>query len=134
MGPDVLLLDEPMGALDALTRATLQDEIERIFRHERKTVLLVTNSVDEALRLADRVTVLRPGPGATIGPSFDVRLARPRDRAALNHDLEFKKLRNEVTGTLLQLAPRGAGALALPHPAPHLRPRDLRRRAGGSFA
>jgi nitrate/nitrite transport system ATP-binding protein len=127
MDPAMLLLDEPLGALDALTRASLQDEIERIFRAERKTVVLVTNDVDEALRLADRIVPLRPGPGATLGPSFEVKLERPRDRAALNHDITFKKLRNEVTGYLLELASqRSGGTPGGGPPLPPLRPLDLR--------
>ena len=68
MDPEVLLLDEPLGALDALTRATLQDEIERIWRQERKTVVLITNDVDEAILLADRIIPLSAGPRATLGP------------------------------------------------------------------
>ncbi len=86
MDPEVLLLDEPLGALDALTRATLQDEIERIWRQAHKTVLLITNDVDEALLLADRIVPMTVGPKATLGPSFEVDLARPRDRKGVNHD------------------------------------------------
>jgi len=130
LAPEILLLDEPLGALDALTRATLQGEIERIWRAQRKTVVLVTNDVDEALVLADRIVPLLPGPGATLGPSFDVRLARPRDRAALNHDPGFKKLRNEVTSYLLELAARRTTGAPGGGPAlPALTPLDLRRGA-----
>lgn len=96
MSPDVLLLDEPLGALDALTRAVLQDEIANIWHNDKKTVLLVTNDVDEALLLADRILPLKPGPGATLGREFVVDLERPRDRQALNHDERFKRLRNDV--------------------------------------
>jgi nitrate/nitrite transport system ATP-binding protein len=103
MDPRILLMDEPLGALDALTRATLQGEIERIFQSERKSVVLVTNDVDEALLLADRVVPLGLGPRARLGPSFDVPLSRPRNRAALNRDPAFVKLRNEVTAHLLAL-------------------------------
>ncbi len=103
MDPRILLLDEPLGALDALTRATLQSEIARIFQSERKSVVLVTNDVDEAILLADRVVPLGLGPGAKLGPSFEVGLARPRNRAALNRDPAFVKLRNEVTAHLLAL-------------------------------
>ncbi|WP_370198871.1 ABC transporter ATP-binding protein [Roseibium sp.] len=101
MDPDVLLLDEPLSALDALTRANLQDEIEAIWNAERKTVILITNDVDEAILLADRIIPLSPGPGATLGPSFKVDLPRPRDRTAINSDPSFKSLRAEVTGYLL---------------------------------
>ncbi len=99
--PRILLLDEPLGALDALTRATLQDEIGGICQSEGKTVILITNSVDEALLLADRIIPLTIGPGATLGESVPVNLARPRDRAGLNHDPEFKRLRALVTNQLL---------------------------------
>lgn len=101
--PEVLLLDEPLSALDALTRATLQDEIEGIWCRERKTAVLITNDVDEAILLADRIVPLKPGPRAMLGPSFPVPLARPRDRAGVNHDPEFKKIRNEVTKYLLHV-------------------------------
>ncbi len=86
MNPEILLLDEPLGALDALTRATLQVEIERIWRHDRKTVLLITNDVDEGLLLADRMIVLTAGPQATLGPEFVIDVERPRTHHALNHD------------------------------------------------
>src|SRR3954454_13970617 len=89
MNPEFLLLDEPLSALDALTRAKLQDEIESIWREERKTVVLVTNDVDEALLLADRIVPLNPGPRATLGPAFRVNLPRPRDRKAVNHDARY---------------------------------------------
>ncbi len=96
MNPKMLLLDEPLGALDALTRAVLQSEIERIWEADKKTVILITNDVDEALLLADRVIPLKPGPNATLGPSFKVDLDRPRDRTKLNSNAQFRKLRNEL--------------------------------------
>ena len=96
--PKVLLLDEPLSALDALTRAKLQDELETISTKERKTVVLITNDVDEALLLADRIIPLTPGPAATLGPEFKVTLPRPRDRSALNDDGEFRRLRAAITG------------------------------------
>ncbi len=101
MSPDILLLDEPLSALDALTRAKLQDEIIRIWEQEKKTVILITNDVDEGLMLADRIIPLQPGPGATLGPAFPVDLPRPRDRRAMNHDPAFKRLRREVTQYLM---------------------------------
>jgi nitrate/nitrite transport system ATP-binding protein len=126
--PRILLLDEPLGALDALTRATLQDEIGRILDAEKRSAVLVTNDVDEALLLADRIVPLSPGPGAQLRAGFRVGLERPRQRAALNHDPQFKKLRNEVTHYLLELAARrsvGAGG-AVRTPLPELRPAELR--------
>jgi nitrate/nitrite transport system ATP-binding protein len=101
--PEILLLDEPLSALDALTRANLQDEILRIWEQERKTVVLITNDVDEGLLMADRIIPLNPGPGATFGPEFRINLARPRDRTAMNHDPEFKRLRKEVTEYLMRV-------------------------------
>jgi nitrate/nitrite transport system ATP-binding protein len=106
MNPEILLMDEPLSALDALTRARLQDEIEALWRRERKTVVLVTNDVDEALLLADRIIPLLPAPRATLGKQFRVNLARPRDRHAVNHDPEFRRLRAEVTQYLVEAGAR----------------------------
>lgn len=130
MGSDLLLLDEPLGALDALTRAVLQDEIAKIWARDRKTVLLVTNDVDEALLLADRILPLKPGPQATLGREFIVDLERPRDRQSLNHDEKFKSLRNEIVTYLNHVrsesraTPRAAGRAQLERP--QLQPADLR--------
>jgi nitrate/nitrite transport system ATP-binding protein len=110
--PDILLLDEPLSALDALTRANLQDEITRIWEQERKTVVLITNDVDEALIMADRIIPLDPpanGAGARLGPEFVVNLPRPRDRQAMNHDAGYIRLRKQVTEYLISI---GAGTNA----------------------
>ncbi len=101
MEPRVLLLDEPLSALDALTRATLQDEISDIWLKSKTTVIWVTNDPDEAILLADRVIPLTPGPGATLGEPIEIPLPRPRDRRAINHDDTFKALRLEVINRLL---------------------------------
>lgn len=100
--PEVLLLDEPLGALDALTRATLQSELERIGRVAGKTLVLVTNDVDEALLLADRIIPLSAGPAATLGPATVVELPKPRDRRALNREPEFQRIRATVIDYLLE--------------------------------
>jgi len=100
MSPDILLLDEPLSALDALTRANLQNEIADIWAKEKKTVILITNDIDESLILADRIIPLLPGPGASFGKEFKNPLARPRDQKAVNDDLVFKQLRSEITGYL----------------------------------
>jgi nitrate/nitrite transport system ATP-binding protein len=105
--PDILLLDEPLSALDALTRAKLQDEITRIWEQEKKTVVLITNDVDEGLILADRIIPLKPGPKATLGPEFEVTIPRPRDRRELNHEPEFVRLRKEITAYLMNVASVG---------------------------
>lgn len=104
MEPEILLLDEPLSALDALTRAKLQDEIDRIRAEEKRTIILVTNDVDEALLLADRVAVLTPAPAARIGRMFAVDLARPRDREAVNDSPQFQALRTEIVTYLGSLA------------------------------
>ncbi len=101
--PEILLLDEPLSALDALTRGKLQDEILQIWEQEKKTVILITNDVDEAIYMADRVIPLNPGPDATFGPDFHVNIDRPRDRTALNHDENFKRLRGEITRYLMDV-------------------------------
>ncbi|MEM7230737.1 MAG: ABC transporter ATP-binding protein [Planctomycetota bacterium] len=101
--PEILLLDEPLSALDALTRSVLQDEIVRIWEEDKRTVVMITNDVDEALLLADRVVALTPGPGAKLSRSFEVTLDRPRDRKLLNFDPEFKRLRNEITKYMLRI-------------------------------
>ena len=109
MQPDVLLMDEPLSALDALTRSKLQDEFARISQSEKKTIVLVTNDVDEALLLADRIIPLTPGPDATLGPEFKVDLPRPRDRAGLNQNETFIQLRAAITDYLMTIgAERGA--------------------------
>jgi nitrate/nitrite transport system ATP-binding protein len=103
MDPKILLLDEPLSALDALTRGSLQDEISRIWEQDKKTVLLITNDVDEGIYLADRIIPLRPGPNATLGPIFNVNIERPRDKKALNHNQQFKELRNSVNKYLMDV-------------------------------
>ncbi len=123
MQPGVLLLDEPLSALDALTRANLQDEITRIWEQDRRTVVLITNDVDEALLLADRVIPLTMGPNATLATSFENTLERPRDRTAMNHDPAFKHLKAEITHYLLELnreakALRVNQTLAMPNVLP----------------
>src|SRR4051812_43109201 len=108
--PEVLLMDEPLSALDALTRATLQDEIGRIWEASKKTVVLITNDVDEALLLADRIIPLSVGPAATLGPAVAVSIPRPRDRKTMNHDARFKAVRNQVIEYLLGPGRRRGGA------------------------
>ena len=111
MQPKVLLMDEPFSALDALTRANLQDELTDIWSRDKRTVVFITNDVDEAILMADRIVPLTPGPKATLGPAFDIKLDRPRDRAAMNHDPEFIKVRNEINNYLIQLKEKNDEAL-----------------------
>lgn len=96
MVPKVLLMDEPFGALDALTRAHLQDELLRIVSKTGSTVVMVTHDVDEAVLLSDRIVMMTNGPAATIGDIVKVRLERPRDRVALAHDPLYIEYRTRV--------------------------------------
>jgi len=96
MQPKVLLMDEPFGALDALTRAHLQDSLMEIQSRLGNTVIMITHDVDEAVLLSDRIVMMTNGPAATIGEILDVKLARPRDRLALAEDAEFIHYRQQV--------------------------------------
>ncbi len=96
MEPKVLLLDEPFGALDALTRAHLQDELLKIVGRTRSTVVMVTHDVDEAVLLSDRIVMMTNGPAATIGEILTVELARPRNRVELAEDTRYVHYRKEV--------------------------------------
>jgi nitrate/nitrite transport system ATP-binding protein len=125
MDPQILLLDEPLSALDALTRATLQDEIHRIWSQDRKTVVLVTNDVDEGILLADRVVPLSAGPGATLGPSITIDIPRPRDRKTLNHLPRYKEIRHEVIAYLLGPGGRKHTVITKKLSLPEIEPEDL---------
>ncbi len=125
MDPQILLLDEPLSALDALTRATLQDEIERIWEQDRKTVVLITNDVDEGILLADRIIPLSAGPNATLGPSIAVDIPRPRDRKAVNHEPHYKEIRRDVIGFLLGEGGHKHVAVTRKLILPDLEPEDL---------
>jgi nitrate/nitrite transport system ATP-binding protein len=126
MAPRMLLLDEPLSALDALTRARLQDELAAIHARARTTVLLITNDVDEAVLLADRIIPLDPGPRAGLGPEFKVTIPRPRERSSVNGDPEFRRLRAAVTRRLLDSQRRAAAAEEGSGPTlPNVRPISL---------
>jgi nitrate/nitrite transport system ATP-binding protein len=96
MEPKVLLMDEPFGALDALTRAHLQDELLKIVARTKSTVVMVTHDVDEAVLLSDRIVMMTNGPAATIGEVLKVDLPRPRDRVALAEDAAYVRYRRQV--------------------------------------
>jgi len=125
MDPQILLLDEPLGALDALTRSTLQDEISRIWQENKKTVVLITNDPDEGIYLADRIIPLSAGPGATLGPSIEIDLPRPRDRKALNHEPRFKEIRRQVIEFLLNSKGERHAAVTKKLILPDIEPEDL---------
>jgi nitrate/nitrite transport system ATP-binding protein len=96
MEPKVLLMDEPFGALDALTRAHLQDELLKIVARTKSTVVMVTHDVDEAVLLSDRIVMMTNGPAATIGEILSVELPRPRNRVELAEDARYVHYRKEV--------------------------------------
>ena len=102
MEPRVLLMDEPFGALDALTRAHLQDELMRIVAATGSTVVMVTHDVDEAVLLSDRIVMLTNGPSATVGEILEVDLERPRNRLALSQDAKYHEYRSAVIQFLYQ--------------------------------
>ncbi|MEM8929144.1 MAG: ABC transporter ATP-binding protein [Bacteroidota bacterium] len=101
MNPEMIIMDEPLGALDALTRGNLQDEILKIWSKDKRTALLITNDVDEGIYMADRIIPLRPGPNATLGPEFEINIERPRDKTELNDNPEYKKTRNAIIDYLM---------------------------------
>ncbi|PTX54628.1 nitrate/nitrite transport system ATP-binding protein [Litoreibacter ponti] len=118
MDPEMLLLDEPLSALDALTRANLADEIEAIWEADKKTCVLITNDVDEAIILADRIIALNPN--GTLGDEFKVSIPRSRDRIAMNSNAAFKSLRAQVTSYLMDvgIASKVEGSRILPNVTP----------------
>lgn len=128
MDPEILLMDEPLGALDALTRGNMQEEILNIWGKDKKTALLITNDVDEGIFMADRIIPLNPGPNATLGPVFNIDIERPRDKTKLNDNDDFKKLRNELIEYLMDLGSKtnknGDAELILPD----IQPTVIRRR------
>jgi nitrate/nitrite transport system ATP-binding protein len=101
MEPKVLLLDEPFSALDALTRATLQEELARIWLETRKSVVMITNDIDEAILLADCIYPMSSGPGATLGPAIRVAVPRPRLRKQLSGGAEYRRLRKDMLQLLV---------------------------------
>jgi nitrate/nitrite transport system ATP-binding protein len=96
INPEILLMDEPFGALDALTRGFLQDEVERIWEQQRKTVVLITHSIEEALLLSDRIVMMTRGPAAKIAQILDVPFPRPRHRDTLDRDSSYRELKSQM--------------------------------------
>ncbi len=131
MSPEVILMDEPLSALDALTRGNLQQEILKIWNKDKKTALLITNDVDEGILMADRIIPLKPGPKATLGPEYKVDLKRPRNKTALNHNDEYKKLRNGIIEYLIRIGEQRASKkennYILPDIKPKMKPTPFRR-------
>jgi nitrate/nitrite transport system ATP-binding protein len=123
--PQILLLDEPLSALDALTRATLQDELGRIWQRDRKTVVLITNDVDEGILLADRIIPLSAGPNATLGPTIPIDMPRPRDRKAIHRDPCYKEIRRQVIDYLLGAGGKPRATITKTLFMPEIKPEDL---------
>ena len=96
INPQILLMDEPFGALDALTRGFLQDEIERIWEQQRKTAIMITHSIDEALLLSDRIVMMTKGPAARIDQVLEIPFPRPRDRTTVENHPDYLKLKQEM--------------------------------------
>lgn len=94
--PDILILDEPFGALDAITREELQDELVKIWEEHRITIMMITHDIDEALFLADRIVMMTNGPAANIGEIMDVHFPHPRQRSQMMEDPEYYTLRNQA--------------------------------------
>ncbi|MEQ3694287.1 MAG: ABC transporter ATP-binding protein [Thalassolituus sp.] len=102
MEPQVLLMDEPFGALDALTRAHLQDSLMEIQKDLNNTVIMITHDVDEAVLLSDRIVMMTNGPSATVGEILEVELERPRNRIQLADDPTYNKYRQQVLSFLYE--------------------------------
>ena len=126
LDPEVLLLDEPLSALDALTRSELQDHILKIWEESKRTVVMITNDVDEAVLMADRIVPLTTGPEATLSDEFTVGMERPRDRQTLNDHPEFMRLKSEITNFMMALNKESkelAGSQIIP--MPDVKPKDF---------
>lgn len=140
MEPKVLLMDEPFGALDALTRTHMQDSLMEIQATLKNTVIMITHDVDEAVLLSDRIIMMSNGPSATVGNILDIELERPRDRLALAEDTSFNHYRAEVVKFLHErhnkpAAPAAEEADANPESSdnseePPKKPKGLLRLAG----
>lgn len=100
--PQILLMDEPFGALDALTRGFLQDEVARIWEQKRKTVVMITHSIEEALLLSDKIVMMKRGPAAGIDEILDVPFARPRSRETLDQQVGYHDLKAEMEDHLMR--------------------------------
>jgi len=124
MNPEMIIMDEPLGALDALTRGNLQDEILKIWSKDQRTALLITNDVDEGIYMADRIIPLRPGPNATLGPEFKINIERPRDKTALNDNPEYKKTRNAIIAYLMGIGEERKSTSKKVYELPDLSPKS----------
>jgi nitrate/nitrite transport system ATP-binding protein len=122
--PQLLLMDEPFGALDALTRSVMQDELLRIWAKAGQTAFMITHDVDEAIYLADRVLLMSNGPHAQVAESVAIDLPRPRERRRIIHDPRYYDLRNRMVDFLITHAsgPAHEPAAGVQQPQPHGEP------------
>ncbi len=125
MNPEMIIMDEPLGALDALTRGNLQDEILNIWSKDKRTALLITNDVDEGIYMADRIIPLRPGPRATLGPEFKIDIERPRDKTELNDNPVYKKTRNAIIEYLMGIGEERKAISKKVYELPELAPKSF---------
>ncbi len=125
MKPEMIIMDEPLGALDALTRGNLQDEILNIWGKDKRTALLITNDVDEGIYMADRIIPLEPGPNATLGPEFKIDIERPRDKTELNDNPSYKKTRNAIIEYLMGIGDERKSQSSEEFALPDLSPKDF---------
>jgi nitrate/nitrite transport system ATP-binding protein len=125
MNPEMIIMDEPLGALDALTRVNLQDEILNIWSQDKRTALLITNDVDEGIYMADRIIPLKPGPNATLGPEFKINIDRPRDKTAMNDNPEYKKTRNSIIEYLMDIGDERKTVSEVEYKLPELTPKSF---------
>lgn len=125
MNPEMIIMDEPLGALDALTRGNLQDEILNIWSQDKRTALLITNDVDEGIYMADRIIPLKPGPNATLGPEFKINIERPRDKTAMNDNPEYKKTRNAIIEYLMDIGDERKTVSDVEYKLPELTPKSF---------
>ena len=125
MKPEMIIMDEPLGALDALTRGNLQDEILNIWGKDKRTALLITNDVDEGIYMADRIIPLKPGPNATLGPEFKIEIDRPRDKTELNDNANFKTTRNAIIEYLMDIGNDRKSESSEEYILPDLSPKDF---------
>ena len=122
--PKMLLLDEPFGALDALTRGTIQDELVKIVRATHQTVFMITHDVDEAILLADKILLMSNGPQAAIAEVVENTLPRDRARQSMHHDPQYYRIRNHLVDFLINRSKlyQGAGSQDPTFRAPVVRP------------
>ncbi len=134
MNPDVLLLDEPLSALDALTRSVIQDQILGIWKELGQTIILITNDVDEGLYMADRIIPISVGPPSTLGPETKVSYSHPRDRKAITTGTEYQSLRSEVIDFLVsEKEKEKANSPTKAVTLPNIRPMDISRHRPNTF-